>query len=222
MNNSKNSLANRRGAKAATVLAVISLAVIGGHPLRAESLKSADDGRGVLRYDPISGKLEPISPEKPKVGHVYSHFSKRLNRRVWSYVQSNGQFWYAFGEGTTQEAWRLDIRATIEERWEKLAQVAPGLYGKLQREGEARVFIRLTSDNQWVVAEGARFPTIYNTETGYRWERHSGDYIPVSSGPGRYRWVAQQGRYVPVERLLHAASGVGRIVAPSGSACNYR
>ena len=68
MNNSKNSLADRRGATAATVQAVICLAVIGGHPLNAESLQGPDDGRGVLRYDPIVGKLVPISPEKPNVG----------------------------------------------------------------------------------------------------------------------------------------------------------
>ena len=222
MNDPKNSLADRRGTKAATVLAVISLAVIGGHPLRAESLKSADDGRGVLRYDPIIGKLVPISPEKPKPGHVYSHFSKRLNRRVWSYVQSNGQFWYALGEGTTQEAWRLDIRGTMEERMGKLAELAPGLYSRLQREGERRVFVRLTSDHQWVIAEGARFPTVFNAETGYRWERLHGQYRPVSSGPGRYRWVAHRGKYVPAERFRGTASRTGRVapLTPGGCRCD--
>jgi hypothetical protein len=183
----------------ALVLAVLSLEVLGTYPLRAKAEESRDDGRGILRYAPLSGTLEPISAEELKAGHTYSHFSKRLNRRVWSYVQENGEFWYALGEGTTQEAWRLDIRVTAEQGWEILAQAAPRLYRQLQQKGTGHVYLRLTADNRWVIAEGARFPTIYNAETGYRWERHSGKYIPVSSGPWRYQWAVEQGRYVPAE-----------------------
>ena len=198
----------------ALALAVFSLEVLGIHPAAAEVGEGGDDGRGVLRYAPLSGTLEPVSPQELKVGYIYSHFSQRLGRRVWSYAQAHGEFWYALGEGTTQEAWRLDLRVTPEQGWEILAQTAPRLARQLQQEGPGHVYLRLTRDNRWVIAEGASFPTIYNAETAYRWEKHSGRYIPVSTGAWRYSWAVDQGRYVSAERLRGAAPG-GRLGAPS-------
>lgn len=225
MNRSKTRLGGLAWARMATVVAVIGLCAIAEGPLGARAEESADDGQGVLRlrYDGVKKRVVLTPAEELKVGRIYSHFSPRLNRRVWSYVQSNGQFWDALGEGTTQEGWRLDVQATKEEVLEKLAEDAPELYRKLQEEeGESTIYARLNGDNQWVIAERAKFTTIYNAETGYRWEKHSGQYIPVSSGPGRYRWVLHHGKYASVESLRHAASGVGRIVAPTGGGCNCR
>jgi hypothetical protein len=176
---------------------------MGARPLRAMPAQGADDGRGILRYAPStlwyapsSRTLEPVSAGELKPGYIYSHFSRRLNRRVWSYLQENGEFWYACGEGTTQEAWRLGFTPTAEE--EKLLQnLNPTLYGEYSRVGLGHLFLRLTADNQWVAAEGARFPTIYNAETGQRWEKHYGKYIPISSAPCQYQWDVEGGRYVP-------------------------
>ncbi len=202
------------------LLAAICVAVLGGYPTCARSAEGADDERGILRYAPLKGALVPIPKEELKVGHVYNHFSPRLNRRVWSYVQSNGEFWYALGEGTTQEAWRLDMRVTAEEAKEILARVAPRLYQQLQQQETGRVYLRLTAENQWVVAEGTSFPTIYNAETGYRWEKHFGEYLPVSSGPGQYRWTVQNSRYLPSDRLSRPAAGVRHL--PLSTHCGCR
>jgi hypothetical protein len=222
MKNRKKTCGRRASAAAAVVLAMISLPAVAPHPLYAESERNADDGRGVLRYAPTRGTLEPISAEELKVGCVYSHFSKRLSRRVWSYVQANGEFWYALGEGTMLEAWRLDIRATVGEQLEMLAKVAPRLYQELQQRGTGRVYLRLTSEGRWVIAEGASFPTIYNAETGYRWERHSGRFIPVSAGPWQYRWEVQDGTYVPAGPWRPAARSTGPIGPATLPGCPCR
>lgn len=222
MSTQQKPLAALAGTRLVMILAVILLPLIGTKPLGAETPWSTDDGRGVLRYDPISGNLVPVPVEELKPGYLYSHFSKRLNRRVWSYVQDNGRFWYALGEGTTQEAWRLDIRATEEEQRAKLAEIAPNLSKRVQEEGGGLVFAKLTADNRWVLAEQARFPKIYNAETGYRWERHAEEYIPVSSGPGRYSWAVYRGRYVPADRLGRTAPSVGHISQPTRGGCGCR
>jgi hypothetical protein len=206
MNNPMRLLGGRQWA-VALGLAVLSLEVWGTHHSGAKAAEGGDDGRGILRYAPLSGTLEPVSPQELKVGYIYSHFSQRLNRRVWSYALANGEFWSALGEGTTQEAWRLDIRVTPEQGWELLAQTAPRLARQLQQEGTGHVYLRLTGEGRWVIAEGAGFPTVYNAETGYRWEKHSGRYIPISSGAWRYQWAVDQGRYVPAGRMRGAVKG---------------
>jgi hypothetical protein len=218
----KKSLGNWARVPAATLLAVLSLPLMATGPLRAGSLQSGDDGRGVLRYDPMSGQLVPVAPEELKVGRLYSHFSKRLNKRVWSYVQDNGEFWRALGEGTTQEGWRLDIRATAGEQMKKLEELAPKLYKKLQEQGERTVYARLTGDGRWVIAEAARFPTFYDAETGRRWERHAGQYIPVSSGAWSYHWAVQDDRYIPLGQFPWTAHGIGRVAPATRGACHCR
>jgi hypothetical protein len=207
---------------AALVVAVLWLAAGGTDGFSAKAEGGGDDGRGILRYAPLSGKLEPISPQEVKPGYIYSHFSPRLNKRVWSYAQGNGRFWDALGEGTTQEAWRLDLRLTLEEGWEILAQTAPRVARQLQQEGAGSVYLRLTSDNRWVIAEGASFPAIYSAETGHRWEKHSGRYIPVSSGPGQFQWALQRGRYVPAGQPRSTASSGGPGVVHTLEACGCR
>ena len=221
MNDSMRLLGSRQWA-VALGLVVLSLETLGTHPSGAKAAGGGDDGRGVLRYAPLSGTLEPVSAEELKIGYVYSHFSQRLNRRVWSYAQANGEFWYALGEGTTQEAWRLDIRVTPEQGWEILAQTAPRLARQLQQEGPGHVYLRLTGEGRWVIAEGAGFPTIYNAETGSRWEKHSGRYIPVSSGAWRYPWAVDQGRYVPAGRMRGAAKGGGLDALSTLEVCGCR
>ena len=185
---------------AVALLAAIALGPIGSRCSSAEAGTTADDGRGILRYKLVDDRLElvPISRDELKVGHIYSHFNNRLNRRVWSYLQANGQFWYAFGEGTTQEGWRLDIEAPPEELMEKLKQRDPQLAYAVES-GMTVAHMRLTSNSRWEIASTASHPTIYNLETGQRWDWLSDRYVPVRSTYG-YRWTVEEGRYVPVGR----------------------
>ncbi|MBN2474578.1 MAG: hypothetical protein JXB62_08215 [Pirellulales bacterium] len=177
-----------------------------GQALWAETVQDPGEAGGVLRFDPISVSLKPVAPEEVKVGYVYNHYSRRLGHRVWSYVQPDGTFWNAFGEGTTQEAWRLDLRITPQQGYEKIAAIDPELAKKLNASG-APVFLRLGNDGKWSLVSTASFPTVYDAETGHRWERHFKKYIPVSSTSG-YRWAVVAGKYTPQAHVPQArASG---------------
>ena len=156
----------------------------------------ADDGGGILRYDPIGDTLVPMAGDPLKPGRLYSHFDPRLKRRVWSVVQSNGEFSHALGEGTIQPAWRLDIRATLQERENTLRRLSPGLAERVATEGGI-MFVRLNGNNQWVLVGKSEVASIYNAESGRRWEEHAGRYIPVSHATG-YLWTVQSGKYVPL------------------------
>ena len=192
-----SSLNDRAFLRPAVMLMVLALGVLVSPTSGGEAKPGADDGRGILRYDPIADELVPIPKEELKVGCVYSHFSPRRNRRVWSYVQPNGEFWYAFGEGTTQQGQRLDVRASEEARMGKLQQLAPGLAYDIRR-GTRLAYVRLSQQGKWELAETATCESIYNAENGDRWESIHGKYVPVRSTHG-YRWAVKAGKYVPAE-----------------------
>ena len=212
-----------------TILSALILLGLRGELLpHAQSAEDPDDAHGILRFDPVNNALAPVSQGELKPGYIYNHFSRRLNRRVWSYVQANGEFWYALGEGTTQEAWRLDIRATQQEAIEKLAENYPELAREVTYRG-VRVFVRLNADNRWVVAGTATHPTIYNLETGARWQRVAvfqdreaehrwkssrSRYIPIVHTCGS-QWAVEGGKYVPMERVLGAAFPAEWSIAPT-------
>ncbi|HYW80702.1 MAG TPA: hypothetical protein VE890_14070 [Thermoguttaceae bacterium] len=157
---------------------------------------NAGDGRGILRFDPLTNQLVPVAPGDAKVGNVYSHFSERLNRRVWSYLQPSGDFWYAMGEGTTQQALRLDVNVSRKEGMTRLEQIAPRVASRRRVTGRG-VYFRLDADDRWVLADMASHATIFNAETGHRWESVNGKYIPVVSSYSN-RWIVHAGRYVPM------------------------
>lgn len=202
--------------RAGLLLAAIAIGVVSGAGRFAEAAHS-DGGRGLLRYDPIENQLVPISEEELKPGYIYSHFSPRLGRRVWSYLQPNGRFWYALGEGTTQEVWRLDLRVVRAEALERLARIAPDLAEQIEREG-GPVYVRLNRRGTWELARTASFPTIYNLETGQRWEHHFGKYIPAVSSYGS-RWGVIGGEYVASERLPQVIRHRARGTPQRGSDC---
>jgi len=172
----------------------------------ARSEGIAEDDRALLRFDPLhhmSGSpdlatLVPVTEQEAKTGCVYSHFSERLNRRVWAIRQTNGQFSHALGEGTTQPGPSFDIRGTTEEKREKLVQIDSDLLKKLERQG-GFVYFTLSQDNRWQLDPTSDHATVYDAETQYRWEWANGRYIPISSAPFAYRWRVINGRYVPVE-----------------------
>jgi hypothetical protein len=173
----------------------IGLAIVAGASSIGRGADSQDD-RGMLRFDPISGKMVPVPEGEAKAGCVYSHFSQRLNRRVWAIRQPDGQFSHALGEGTTQSAPSLDMRGTVEERRARLAQVDNDLLQQLARAGGV-AYLSLNQAGQWVLDRTATHATVYDIETGYRWECVNQKYIPVSGAYG-YRWAVVNGDYVSV------------------------
>lgn len=76
------------------------------------------------RFDPVLNTNFSIAPADIAPGFVYLHDNPRLNEETWSYVNRNGAFWWAFGEGTTIEGWRLDFRTPMNEldAWIALTQ----------------------------------------------------------------------------------------------------
>jgi hypothetical protein len=182
-------------AKPASVLAALTAGLVWAQTGAGQPAQNAPDQQAILRYDLLDKKLVPISPEDLKPGCIYNHFSSRLNRRVWSFVQADGQFWHAFGEGTTQEAWRFDLPYTREEALEKLAQTDPKLERRI-RGTQRRVFVELDGANQWGESKTASRPTIYDVEDGRRWEQAYGQYVRVTHIRGD-RWAVKGGKYVP-------------------------
>jgi hypothetical protein len=192
--------------------AIVCSSLIGTADRATSADEFAGDGRGILRFDPLTDRLVPVPPEEAKVGHVYSHFSHHLNRRVWSYLRPSGDFWYAMGPGTTQKALRFDVNATRQEGMDRLQEIAPNVASRKQRTG-GKVYFRLNTDDQWVLANTASHATIFNAETGHRWEWIYGKYIPVVSSYGR-RWVVDANRYVPMQR-----AGLMNVASPAAGGC---
>ena len=202
-----------------TIASVLVLLALPGVPLSPDGTARADDGQGILRWDPVDEELLPIAREELKPGYVYSHFSDRLNRRVWSYLQTDGEFWYALGEGTTLKGRRLDVRAITGDRLEKLKDKHPDLAAELEEHGRILtvLYFALDGDGAWRAVSTAKHPTIYNLETGQRWERvyrkHAEPGNTWQPGPAAFlpvvhtwgsSWAVQGGKYVP---------------APSGCGC---
>jgi hypothetical protein len=153
----------------------------------------AEDPKLVYRMDLMTGKLDPIDRSDLKVGYVYYHFSSRRNHWVWSYYQKDGSFWYAFGEGTTQEAWCFDIRASREELSKRLEEF-PQLAHQLERQNHS-VCLRLQADGRWKIIQSGIPRSIFNAETGERWQMFAKDeYTPVVHTGGN-RWTARNGDY---------------------------
>ena len=160
----------------------------------AQPVAQPADRDTVYRFDVLSDSLVPVPREELRVGCIYNYFNPRLNRRTWSYLQHDGTFWHALGEGTTQEAPRLDIRGTEEQRKQRLSE-RPDLAKEYSTTG-GKVFVRLTKDGRWVIAGVRILATIYDAETGQLWDRYGEKYIPVVHTYGR-RWAVRNGKYGP-------------------------
>jgi hypothetical protein len=181
-------------------LAALALAVLPGlvfpGRLAADELQGPSYGpEVVLRWDAIGNSLAPIAPEQMKVGCIYNHFSQRLHRRVWSYLQADRQFWNAYGPGTVQEVARFDLTAPLEERLKRLQEVDKDLAQEVFSQGRL-VFVKLDANNRWTLDRTAGIPAIYDVETGMRWERHHIGYIPVVHVCGD-SWGYAEGQYFP-------------------------
>jgi hypothetical protein len=185
-----------RGVGASLMIAALSA----GLEARAETLPVSPvvgeqwDADTVLRLDVILNAIVPVARESLIPGGIYNHYSPVMQRRVWSFYQADGTFWSAMGEGTTQDARSFDIRGSREEAEKRLAEM-PGLAAKVQSSGE-RVSLRLRADDRWAVIGAGFLRSVYNAETGQRWEKHGPDYISVLSTSSD-RWTAVAGRYHP-------------------------
>jgi hypothetical protein len=131
----------------------------------------------VFRLEPPN-KLVPVGKDELKPGVIYLHHSPSLGRQVWSFLQANGEFWHAFGPGTTQTVDHFDFRMTDEERTEALTKIDPKLAFDVSSTG-AKVFLRLETDNTWKLVRTNSVPSIYDLETSQRWEKQWDRYLPV-------------------------------------------
>jgi len=156
----------------------------------------ADDVSDIMRYDPVTDRIEPVTRDEMKPGFVYRHTSARLGRPVWSYLQADGQFWNAFGEGTTQLARQFDVRWSKQEAITELLQTDPKLADQIRRAAKP-IRLRLQSDNTWRSIGSQEVVSIFDAETGRRWEDHHDRYVPVISSHGS-QWTVRSGDYVPV------------------------
>jgi hypothetical protein len=153
------------------------------------------DPKLVYRLDLMTDKLVAMKPADLKAGYTYYHFSPRRNSWSWSYYQKNGSFWHAFGEGTTQEAWSFDIRASRQEVAKRLAEF-PELAQRVERYNES-VCLRLQADGRWQIVGTGLAPSIFNVETGGRWQVRAADqYIAVVHTNGN-NWTVRNGKYYP-------------------------
>ena len=207
MNVSTGSLSSALRGFVCVAVAGIGLATNPGGACDAAEADAVNDKLAILRLDPVSHTLFAVAPNETKAGCIYSHFDEKANRRVWSFRQSDGRFWYALGEGTTQPARSMDLRRSLEERREILEQVDREFAQKLERTG-GLAFLRLNHDNQWELDRVATIPTIYNAETGERWDWANGRYVPVVSSSG-YHWAVRDGQYEPAKELNSVAEYPG-------------
>ena len=159
-------------------------------PVPAE--KSVATGE-VFRLEPPN-KLVPVPREELKPGVIYLHDSPRLGRRVWSFLQANGEFWHAFGPGTTQTVDQFDFRMTADETTEALKKIDPKLAFEVSSSAGAKVFMRLDKDNSWKLVRKGSVSSIYDLETDQRWEKQWDRYLPVVHISGD-TWEYREGAY---------------------------
>jgi hypothetical protein len=145
----------------------------------------------IYRLEP-SSKLVPVAADELKPGVIYLHDDSQ-GKPVWSFVQSGGQFWHAFGPGTTQALVHFDLRMTEEEALNELRKIDPKLAFNVTNQG-ARVFLRLQPDNTWKLVRTNSVPSIFDLETNQRWEMQWNHYVPVTHNCGD-RWAYRDGQY---------------------------
>jgi hypothetical protein len=138
--------------------------------------------RQILAFKPTTGELIPVTAAELRPGNIYSHYSERLGRQVWSICGPDKKFWNAFGAGTCQGVhlfeWeeRMDAKQQ-EAALDRLKKLNPGVYEQYVQEGSP-VFLELGRDGRWTVTRTS-IAAINDAETGGRWEWQFGRYIPA-------------------------------------------
>jgi len=141
------------------------------------SVSLADDGLGVRKLDPATGGTVPIVGEKPRRGIIYSHFDEQLNQRVWAHYLGDGRFGVALGPNSTQPAKLFDLRLEPKAAMDLLRRWDPKLAEDVSRDS-TEIFLKLAPDQRWRVWR-TTVATIYDAQTGNRFEQQFGHYIPV-------------------------------------------
>lgn len=151
----------------------------------------------VYRNDLIAQRLVPVPRSERKAGHVYFRFHSGLARHVWSIATADGGFRYALGPGSVQQTRQFDPRASTEERQRALQARAPEMARLLEIQGTLPTVI-LGADERWNAHVGSSVTSVFDLDTGRRWEWHGIDPVGVihSGGP---RWARQGSGYGPVD-----------------------
>jgi len=134
--------------------------------------------RGVFRLEPPDKLLE-IDAADLKPGVVYLHYSEKLDRQVWSFLQTSGDFWHAFGPGTTMSIDHFDLQMTEEEALDALKKIDPRFAFQVTSSAGAKVFLRLGTDNTWKLVRTTSVAAIFDLETHQRWEKQWDRFMPV-------------------------------------------
>lgn len=156
---------------------------------------AAAPNREIKRFDPVGGGLVVVPVVEVIPGKIYNHFSEQLDRRVWAFALADGQFSHALGEGTTQPIRRFDLPISTEEQMEMVAVVAPR-WAKAMRQIGSDIYVRLQADGTWKLIRHSTISSVFDVESGRRWEWHGTRRVAVGH-TGGYRWQVSDGRYVP-------------------------
>ena len=146
-------------------------------PTQPEQAPSVAD-RGIFRLEPPD-QLVAVGNDELKPGVVYLHHSKTLNRQVWSFLQASGEFWHAFGPGTTMTIDHFDLRMSEEEALNALKKIDPRLAFAVTSSAGAKVYLRLEADNSWKLVRTTSVASIFDLETNERWEKQWDRFLPV-------------------------------------------
>lgn len=161
--------------------------------LGVAGVSRADDGKGYFKVDPETGGMLPVKADALHRGKIYSHFDERLNRRVWSPYLGYGQFGIAFGVTSTQPTASFDFNISSNEALDILRRWDPKVAADAVREGTT-IYLKLSEDQRWRLTRTS-VATIYDPQTGYRFEKQFLDYVPIGHYYG-YRWRVEDGKFV--------------------------
>jgi hypothetical protein len=160
-----------------TIIAALSVSVVAGAPATDGSTTE----RQMLKLDIMNRKYVPVTRDELQPGHIYSHYSAELGRQVWSICKEDKTFWHALAAGSCQPVHLFDWNVqTIEEEKlakEELRKANPGIARQVTQEGAA-IFLELHPDGHWRLTRTS-VPSVYDAQTGERWEWQFGRYIPV-------------------------------------------
>jgi hypothetical protein len=163
-----------------TIIAALSVSVVAG-----ATAPATKDGKRVeqqiLKFDIMNRQYAPVTLDELRPGHIYSHYSPQLGRQVWSICKEDKTFWHALAAGSCQPVHLFDwnVRTEDEEKAaeEQLRKANPGIARQVAQEGAA-IFLELHPDGHWRLTRTS-VPSVYDAETGMRWEWQFGRYIPV-------------------------------------------
>jgi hypothetical protein len=189
-----------------------SLGAVAANSAAQQSLE--EDRTGVYRphLEVERGQFIRVPDEEIKPGFAYSYYNQRLSRRVWGLARDDGSFHYAFGEGTTLPVDVFDLRLPRETEARRLEEASPGLQQRLAITGGAPAVV-MTAGGTWRLLPFQSLSSVFDIETGHRWEWHGRRRVAVLHTDGD-QWQVVDGRYRPL--------GGGFLAVPAGCGTFHR